>query len=72
LAYKETKKRSLAKTVTWRAIATLFVFGVSYFYTERIAVSMALTFTAAIINTTGFYVHERVWNSIKWGKFRRG
>mgnify|MGYP003326783185 CR=1 FL=1 len=65
---KETKKRSLFKTIAWRVVATLNSFLVLLYFSGKVESNLGL---AIIMNITGFfvyYIYERIWNHIKWGK----
>lgn len=64
----ETKKRSVVKTVTWKIIATSITLFTVYFFTGSFLGSVKITIVAAIIGMTSFYIHERVWNRVQWGK----
>jgi uncharacterized membrane protein len=66
--YSETKTRSLTKTITWRVIATLLTLGTLYFFTGNLGDSFKMTIIAAVISMFAYYIHERVWNNIRWGK----
>lgn len=63
----DTTKRSIVKTVSWRLTGSAATFIISY----AILGSFALSGTIAIIqmtaNTLLYFVHERIWNKIKWG-----
>ncbi|MBI36130.1 MAG: hypothetical protein CL568_00925 [Alphaproteobacteria bacterium] len=63
----ETKKRSLLKTITWRSFVFLYwaVFG----YIATGSVTNAGIFgLGSIIPSFFYYVHERFWNKISWGR----
>jgi len=64
----ETQTRSLLKTVTWRIIGTLITWYVIYYYTQSFGGSIKTTLVAAFWSMLAYYLHERYWNSIKWGK----
>ncbi len=64
----ETKTRSIAKTIIWRVFATLITWGTIYFYTGKLSESIEITLVAALVGMAAYYIHERVWNKIKWGK----
>ena len=64
--FKETKKRSIYKSLSWRVIALLNSW-----------IVLALSFTqssflnALTMNIIGFFLYfifERMWNKIKYGK----
>jgi len=64
---KEAHKRSIAKTITWRVLATLTTAILVLLFTGKpeIALSVgAIEMTAKIII---YYAHERAWNRISWG-----
>ncbi len=56
------------KAIFWRIIATLITWGTVYYYTRKLSESIELTIVAAIIGITAYYIYERVWNRIQWGK----
>ncbi len=66
--YYEIKTRSLVKTVIWRILATLITWGVVYFFTRQLTDSLKITLVAAFLSMFAYYIHERFWNKIKWGK----
>ncbi len=66
----ETHRRSLAKTIIWRVIATLITWGTIYLYTGQIGESTKITLVAAFVGMVAYYIYERIWNSINWGKLK--
>ena len=66
--YFETKTRTLAKTIIWRVIATLITWSTLYFYTRQLSESLQITLVAALIGMSAYYIYERIWNNIQWGK----
>lgn len=64
----ETKTRSMTKTIAWRIVATLNSFLVLVFFSNILTTNIG---KAIMMNITGFfiyYIYERIWNIIKWGK----
>jgi hypothetical protein len=64
--FKETKKRSIYKALSWRVIALL---------NSWIVLAMAFTdssfWNAFTMNVIGFFLYfifERFWNKIKYGR----
>jgi uncharacterized membrane protein len=68
MAFHETKARSVVKTILWRVIATLITWAVLYMFTGQIRESIEITVVAAIAGIIAYYIYERVWNKINWGK----
>ncbi|MCX6702030.1 MAG: DUF2061 domain-containing protein [Candidatus Zambryskibacteria bacterium] len=66
--YSDTKTRSIVKTIIWRVIATLLTWGTIYFFTGKLSESFKMTIIAAAISMIAYYIHERIWNNIQWGK----
>ena len=65
---QETKTRSLTKTIAWRIVATLNSFLVLVYLSNILPTNLG---KAIAMNITGFfvyYIYERIWNIIKWGK----
>lgn len=64
----EHKKRSIAKTVSWRIIASVTTGLIAFFFTQQFLLSVGIGSAEGIIKLIIFYIHERVWNKITWGK----
>jgi uncharacterized membrane protein len=61
-------KRSLIKTVSWRLTGTGATFLISYLVLGNFAMASTIAVVQLIANTVLYYVHERIWNKIKWGR----
>ena len=64
----ETAARSLIKTVTWRITGSGATFLIAYLMTGNLAVAGVIGIAQMISNTILYYFHERVWNSVTWGR----
>lgn len=64
----ETNARSIVKTVTWRLTGSGATFLIAYALTGDFAVAGVIGITQMISNTILYYIHERLWNGIKWGR----
>ena len=64
----ETNKRSLVKTITWRLTGSGATFLIAYVMTGNLAIAGVIGITQMISNTVLYYIHERMWNKIKWGR----
>jgi uncharacterized membrane protein len=64
----ETNKRSIVKTITWRLTGSGATFLISYLISGNIAMASSIAAIQLLANTVLYYVHERVWNKIKWGR----
>ena len=72
-----SRKRHIAKTVTWRVLASLTTFIVAFIFfrddphvTEK---ATAVALTEAVIKMGLYYFHERIWYKSNFGlKIREG
>lgn len=64
----ESHGRSILKAFSWKIIASIISFSVLYYQTRDL--NQALKFSGIIfsIGLIAYYLHERVWNKIHWGK----
>ncbi len=65
---QEQAKRSLAKTITWRLTGSGATFLISWLLTGNLNIASSIAVVQIILNTILYYMHERVWNIISWGK----
>jgi len=66
MSFKETKTRSITKTILWRIVAIL-----NSYLVLLSGVSSEALMNALLMNLTGFFVYyfyERIWNKIKMGR----
>lgn len=66
----DTQKRSIIKTVTWRITGSGATFFIAYLMTGDFAVAGVIGIVQMFSNTILYYLHERIWNKIKWGKLK--
>lgn len=64
---KERRRRTLAKTISWRLIASLMTVLVVFALTREILISLSISFFDIITKTIAYYAHERAWNKFGWG-----
>ena len=74
---KENPLRSIVKAITWRAIASattfLVVFVIFAQYSEKalnevLQTASFITIIELIAKILFYYLHERIWTNIEWGK----
>ena len=64
----ESHIRSITKAITWRTGGTVVTFGVAWILTRRFELAAQIGVLDTIIKLAAFYVHERVWNRLNFGK----
>ena len=69
---RESPSRTLAKTISWRILASLTTFTIFYFTAgEKIALQVitAAIGVEVIAKMVIYYIHERAWANIHWGRY---
>ena len=64
----ETHARSIAKAMSWRATGSLDTFVIAWLITGSSKIAIALALTEILTKCALYYVHERVWSLIHWGR----
>jgi uncharacterized membrane protein len=64
----DSHARSFLKGVTWRALGTLDTILLSYIVTGSIGDALKIGFTEVITKIILFYLHERIWNVVAYGR----
>ncbi len=64
----ETKKRSIVKSITWRVTGIVILLLIAYLITGNMKETGIITVIFHIIMVTLYYLHERIWIKINWGK----
>lgn len=67
---QSTNKRTLLKTVCWRVIALIIAGSVLYIATGSVEFTAAVTAVQQALSACFYYIHERVWNRITWGRVK--
>jgi adenylylsulfate kinase len=68
--YKETNKRSIAKGISWRLIATTTTIIIIYFFFGRLDLAIVAGLIETVLKVGLYWAHERAWFKVKWGKKR--
>ncbi len=58
---KKSRIRHIAKTITWRIIASLTTFILAYIFTQNISKSLWLMGIEMVLKLLLYYYHERAW-----------
>jgi len=64
----ETLRRSVVKTISYRLVILILDFLCIYLFTGKIKVALGFTIVSNVYTTVCYFLHERMWNKIKWGK----
>ncbi|MFH0913340.1 MAG: DUF2061 domain-containing protein [Candidatus Omnitrophota bacterium] len=66
----ENHRRTLAKTFSWRIVGFLVTTGVLYLFNRDVKKSLIIMGSADFIKIFIYYIHERFWNKIKFGRIK--
>jgi uncharacterized membrane protein len=69
--YSEKTSRSLVKALTFRAVILVADTVIIYGITKRADVTAGVVLLSNISSTILYFLHERVWNGVHWGKYHK-
>lgn len=67
----ETHIRSITKAISWRIVATLTTMLLVFLFTGNLAVSGGVGLTELLSKMVIYYLHERAWNVINFGRVQK-
>jgi uncharacterized membrane protein len=62
----ESRKRTIIRSLTYRALATAVLSVISLVFTSSVSQTTLITIIFTFFATLGYYGHERIWGKIKW------
>ncbi|MDX2133886.1 MAG: DUF2061 domain-containing protein [Saprospiraceae bacterium] len=68
-AGKERMSRSMLKALTWRTVGTIDTMVISYIITGKLIIAFSIGTVELGTKMLLYYLHERAWNNIQWGKY---
>jgi uncharacterized membrane protein len=64
----ETRTRTLVRMLTYRVTAWLFTIIWTWMFTGNLATATGFATLLHILLSVDYYIHERIWLRIKWGR----
>lgn len=64
----EKTYRSITKAFSWRITGTLDTIIVSYIITGKVSYALSIGGIEVVSKFILYFIHERIWNKIKWGR----
>jgi len=64
----EKRARSLAKTISWRLVATSTTILLVFLFTGDLAISVGVGSLELVAKIVIYYIHERIWNTLNFGR----
>jgi uncharacterized membrane protein len=63
----EAHRRSISKSITWRVMASLDTFVISFIITGRLVLAGSIAGAEVFTKIGLYYLHERIWAAIPYG-----
>lgn len=60
--------RSIAKSISWRLVGTVDTILISWIITGKVTTALSIGGIELGTKMILYFFHERLWNTIKWGK----
>ena len=64
----ETRRRSLAKALSWRLLGVIITTTIAFVMTRELTFAMEIGALDTVIKLAVYFAHERIWQRIKYGK----
>jgi uncharacterized membrane protein len=64
----ETHKRTIVRMITYRLTAWVFTIFWTYLFMGDLGKSTSFATALHVLLSIDYYIHERIWLKIKWGK----
>lgn len=63
----ESKRRTIAKALTWQVIGLAVTGALAWFHTGSMVTALSFAVSTAASGLAFFIVHERIWARVRWG-----
>jgi uncharacterized membrane protein len=68
LVFRESRLRSLVKSLTYRLLSLAGTFILCWVITGNIKETVSITVAVQIFLVILYYVYERIWDKVSWGR----
>lgn len=68
---KDTHSRTLLKTLSWRSISLVVTFFISWYVTGSTFFAVSISVADTCSKFVTYYLHERAWANVHWGRKRK-
>ena len=68
----ESRYRSIVKALTWSAGGLVLTAAIAWILTRRLDLAAAIGFFDTVVKIAAYYVHERAWLRVGFGKTAPG
>jgi uncharacterized membrane protein len=64
----DTLARTTVKTIAYRLLGSSLTFLIAFIFTGELIVSATISITEFVLKPAMYWLHERVWNKVSWGR----
>jgi uncharacterized membrane protein len=64
----DTSRRTIAKAITWQCVGILSMIGLAFFHSGNLVEALSLALSASVTGFIFYFIHERAWSRIRWGR----
>jgi len=64
----ESSRRTFAKAITWQCVGIISMIGLAYIHSGSVIEAISLAFSASATGFIFYFIHERAWSKISWGR----
>ncbi len=64
----DSTKRTIAKAVSWQTLGIFSMTLLGYINIGSFLAALSLAVSASLTSFFVFFLHEKVWNRIRWGR----
>ena len=64
----DTPKRTIAKALCWQALGLAAMLLIGYAYTGSFSQGGAIALTGMASGFVTYFLHERAWAKVRWGR----
>lgn len=68
VSFKESTSRSIAKTLSWRVLATITTMVLVYLFTDELDIAFQVGMIEVFLKMLVYFFHERMWDKINFGR----
>lgn len=70
--HREKRTRSILKAITYRIISIAIDATIAYAVTQNTKQTITLVLISNLVSIVIYFIHERAWNRVYWGKHSIG
>lgn len=68
LMHREKRTRSILKAITYRILSIIIDGTIAYAITQNTKQTITLVLISNLVSIIVYFIHERAWNRVHWGK----